>query len=234
MTFESYCDWSKAFTAARKHNGDVEEVIALWKAKVPGEWARQAWEDSWGYRKTSKQGAENSGEKLYERCLLDEHGALKKWTLRRNNRSYDLTTGYHNFALANRREGQVIADVLAVLSDGRRTRPILVEVKVTNEGPWHALVECLKQVVLARKAPKPICAHLNKKGIVSPGTGAWGLVIAPKAFWKKGKQELVKCEELLLALKTRTNARIALASLDLDAGRKKETQEIDWVMGNWN
>jgi hypothetical protein len=230
MKYKSYEDWSEAFTAARKQIGEVEKVLGLWKANIHGNWERECWEEKWGYRKTSKPGAENSGEKKYERHLLGADGTLKDWILRHDDCSYDLKTVYHNFPLSNQQKGQVIADVLAVLDSVGLARPVLVEVKKRHGGPWHALVECLKQVSLARKNSKPICDLLQKK-LNSPRSGAWGLVIAPPEFWKNEQRELDKCEDLLKALKTKTRARIAFASLDES---KEQIQELVWVKGNWN
>jgi hypothetical protein len=227
MKFDSYQEWSKAFTQARKEVGNIDLVMELWQAKVSSGWERQDWRScTLGYRKNSKEGAENAGEKLIERRLLGCSSKLKTWRLSSETSSYTLKTVYNNFALANTSSGQVIADVLGVLERNgvKLGRPLLVEVKTTNGGPWHALVECLKQVSLARRNEKAICDKL-KKDNVSSGPGSWGLVIAPKKFWNK---QLKECESLMSVLKTKTRARIGFVAID------DTIDELQWVLGNWN
>jgi hypothetical protein len=54
--FEDYQDWSEEFTKVRKEVGNIDLVLGLWKAKVPGTWADRVWSGKWGYRKNSKEG----------------------------------------------------------------------------------------------------------------------------------------------------------------------------------
>jgi hypothetical protein len=56
--------------------------------------------------------------------------------------------------LASRRKGQVIADAFGVLKAKNNVRPIIIEVKVTANNPWFALIKNLQQIRLARA-----CAH---------------------------------------------------------------------------
>ncbi len=221
--FATYQDWSQAFTDARAAVGDCDGILKLWAANVPPGWADRPWKGDWGYRKKSKAGAELAGEKGIERRLLGDPGTLKLLRLRRLEDSYPLAMTYHNFPLTNQRKGQVLADVLAIVRAGRRQRPLLVEVKKTDETPWYALVECLKQVRLARSSGQRICDLLKK--IVSPlDAGAWGLVVAPSNYFRK---EIKECEKLLTVLKEKTKARIAFATISI------KEPELQWKIGNW-
>jgi hypothetical protein len=147
-------------------------------------------------------------------------------------RRYPILSAYHNFPLTNKRDGQVIADALGVVWAGERVRPLLMEVKVADQNPWYAAVECLKQMRLARQAERHICKHIN--GLISDvERGAWGLVIAPEAYFKNGT--MPNCKKLMKALQEKTNARIGFASAKNDpkeAGRLPSAR-LRWVAGNW-
>jgi hypothetical protein len=231
MKFKNYKDWSDEFTRARKMVGQNDLVLELWKAEVPGEWKREQWDGDLGYRKNSKPGAEDSGEKLLEQKLLGKKGELKDWFLINGNVTYKLKTVYSNFPLIKPRPGQVLSDVFAVLNVSGRWHPLLVEVKTTDGGPWYALVECLKQMVLARKNKPSICRFLKQNNI-SATAGAWGLVVAPKEFWsnKRYKTEMDKCNEFMKILKKETTARICFATIDV----KSTELKLIWQLGNWS
>jgi hypothetical protein len=223
MKFNTYQEWSEAFTAACKAVGEVEQVCDLWHANVPGDWKERSWKRPFGYGKHSKPGAENSGEKAVERKLLGDSGKLKDVKLHRDGGEYQLTMAYHNFPLTSQRKGQVVADILAVASASRRQRPLLVEVKTTDHYPWYALVECLKQVRLARLSKDRICKMLNRH-IDPVDLGAWGLIVAPPPYFRK---EMAACDKLFDELKRSTYARIAFSKItDKDS-------ELFWVAGNW-
>jgi len=225
LFFQTFQIWSTAFTDARAKLGDVELVLALWKANIPGDWAERSWKQLWGYRKNSKEGHESSGEKGIELQLLGEQGTFKLLRFARKQQTYPLLTAYHNFPLTKCKEGQVVSDALGVLRAERRQRPLLIEIKKNHKGPWHALVECLKQVKLARGSDDRddrICRFLGNA--VSPmERGAWGLVVAPATYYKK---EMAECRRLLEALK-KTHARIAFSALST------KEPELTWVEGNW-
>src|SRR6266436_3902903 len=177
MKYQTFREWSRAWTDARKQLWDNKLILDLWSANIPGDWRRKDWQGCWGYRKISKKGAEQKGEKGTERELLGERGTLRLLRLKRNEHEYAIISAYHNFPLTKIKSGQVVSDVLGiVLADG--LRPLLVEVKVNANDPWYALVECLKQVRLARADDSRICKHLNKV-VTKVEEGVWGLVVAP-------------------------------------------------------
>ncbi len=233
MTFETFQQWSDAWTDARSDQGNVPRILELWAATIPTGWKRKGWEGAWGYRKISKTGAEDKGEKGIEKCLLGDPHTTRLLSLATPEGDYPVLSAYNNFPLANMKRGQVISDVLGVVLAGGRVRPLLMEVKVAANDPWYATVECLKQIKLARNDDVHICKHLRTL-ISGVEEGAWGLVVAPKAFYN-GRKLVAQCESLMKALRSgrKTYARIGLAVAPLYSEGKLKQPQLEWLTGNW-
>jgi hypothetical protein len=228
-------NWSESFRSLRTQVGNVNGVVNVWNKRLPQDCLDRRWDGLWGFRTNSLEGAENAGEKEIERRLLGKAGTLKQLCLVRSESDdpaepeQPLLTAYHRFPLSNKKQGQVISDVLGVVLAGGRMRPILIEVKVKANDPWYALVECLQQVKLSRLSGERICQHLKRR-IDSVQKGAWGIVVArDRTYFTKDPAVLEDCKKLLLALKEGTNARICFAVLD-----ELDDSKLVCIAGNWD
>jgi hypothetical protein len=224
-SIEQFNDWSARWKAERKEN-EVLKIVNLWQQPLPRDWEREIWKGKLGYRKRS----ENKGEQFTEKGMFNEetNGFKLMFADNEPDSEYRIEAIYHNMPLANQRKGQVIADVFGVLQADERVRPLLIEVKVTANDPWFALVENLQQIRLARA-----CAHkiqefvqVNSKHRIKGGV--WGLIIAPGSYYEKHLGSLAKCKSLLHVLKKNTRARVAFGISDSLA-----TGQIKIIADNW-
>jgi len=135
---------------------------------------------------------------------------------------------YHNMPLANQRGGQVIADAFGVLKIDKCTRPLMIEVKVTANDPWFALVENLQQIRLARACARKIQEFVLKSSKERVARGVWGLILAPESYYTKHAASLEKCRILLDALKQSSRARVAFGHSDYLAD-----DQIKIIAHNW-
>lgn len=156
---KQFNDWSAEWKAARK-TIDAGKILNLWQRPTPLHWEREIWEGKLGYRKRS----DYRGEQCTEKKLFD--GELRGLELifpdEETDAKYQVEGIYHNMPLANQREGQVIADAFGVLQTGKCARPLFIEVKVTANNPWFALVENLQQIRLGRACARRIQAFVRE------------------------------------------------------------------------
>ena len=228
-------EWSRQWKAARKseHIEHYKEILDLWAPQnIPRKWHRDDWAGDLGFRKKTKEDT-HRGEQKIEKFLLGDEGTYKTLDI---HDSQDRTVGklhslYHNAALINQRSGQVIADVFGVICLGNKRHPAMIEVKVTDQHPWYALVENLFQVRLARACEPRIRAIVEKKWKIRIGQGAWGIVLAPREYFENRKhqeQNRPACRELLRSLKANTKARVAFATSDHLANGFIQIIESNW------
>lgn len=217
-----YTKWCEDWQAAKKKIGDIEEVIRLWQ-KPPKGWERISWEMGLGFRKGTQ---EDRGEQAIERQLLGNNGKINLHTFQHRG-AYPIIALHHNMALANCRKNQVIADAFGLVAVGGCFHPLAMEVKVTAQNCWSALVQNLQQVRMLRAN---VC-HLQNylQDVVSGvGRGAWGMVLAPRAYYDRHPECLNACKKLLKRLKDDTTGRVVLATSDNLSDHK-----IGCVIGNW-
>ena len=218
-------DWSADWKRERKKI-DADQILKLWQKPMPREWEREIWEGKLGYRKRS----DNKGEQCIEKELFDggSNGFELVFSDQQPNAEYRVKAIYHNMPLANRREGQVIADAFGVLKTGKSVRPLFIEVKVTANDPWFALVENLQQIRLARACAQKIQTFVHENTEYRVERGVWGLILAPESFYENHSSNLAKCKPLLDALKQTTRARVAFGSSDSLA-----SGQIKIITQNW-
>ena len=226
----TFATWSNDFKDARRKVGKYDQVIQLWKRRIPGDWKRSSWPfTNSGYRKKSKDG-ELRGEQITEKVLLDQRDlklvrdSRNSSGTRRQQGEFDVKMLFHNVPSAKLRKGQVLADALGIVHVGKTWHPLLVEVKRTDNNPWFALVECLQQIRLTRANERNLSKLFHEP--VSP-RGAWGIVIAPANFFD---DHMPECREMLLRLKKETRARIAFASCD----NLSQSQTLHLLDSNWS
>ena len=225
-----FSDWSKKWKDGRK-NISPETILKLWTNEdpMPRRWERELWEGELGYRKRSA----NKGEQCTEDDLFNRGGKGFElvYSSNQSKAACRVEAIYHNMPLANQRKGQVLADAFGVLGVGKSVRPIFIEVKVTANNPWFALVENLQQIRLARACAKRIQTFVHNKTDHKVGKGVWGLILAPNKYYKKHADNLALCRPLLAALKEKTNARVAFGISDFLKDGKIEV--IDSA-SNWS
>jgi hypothetical protein len=208
---ERFSKWSAEWKAGRERN-DASAILELWHQPVPRAWARAVWTGKLGYRKRSSDKGEQRTEKeLFNR--VREDFALV-FSDQEPSAGYRVKTIYHNMPLANQRKGQVIADAFAVLVTGANSRPLFIEVKVTANNPWFALVENLQQIRLARACARKIENFVLESSKHRVERGVWGLILAPENYYARHSARLSKCTHLLDALKKGTRARVAFGVSD--------------------
>ncbi len=226
----AFAEWSSKFKELKKHPSKdrIQDVIEAYQEQAPTKALRQQWEHESGYRKISKDG-KLRGEQKIEHFLFGGAGGANIVYVHKNKDFIELRVSEHNFPLAAFRKGQVISDAFAFHVDGSGYRPVALEVKQTDGTPWYAVVENLIQVRLARSNLLRVEAHGNARlkqdgdaqEIIDLGPrlpqrmrGAWGLIIAPPAYYEKADYALTL--DLIQELKTRTEARIMLATFEND------------------
>jgi hypothetical protein len=224
-TIEQFNDWSAAWKGQRKKS-DAVGILKLWRQPMPRGWEREIWEGRLGYRKCN----DNKGEQCTEMELFS--GGPKAVELivtdNKGDAEYRVEAIYHNMPLANQREGQVIADAFGVLKTGKSLRPLMIEVKITADDPWFALVENLQQIRLARACAHKIQAFVHENSKHRVDRGVWGLILAPESYYKRHAASLTKCRSLLDILKQSTRARAAFGISDsLVSG------QIQIIAHNW-
>ena len=208
---EQFRDWSDKWKGCRKWI-DVGEIVKLWHRPIPRAWERAVWAGKLGYRKRSNnKGEQRTEQRLFDRVHIDFELIFAG---QQPDAEYRVTTIYHNMPLANQRKGQVIADAFGVLVTGASLRPLIIEVKVTANDPWFALVENLQQIRLARACARKIQEFVLESSKERVDRGVWGLILAPEDYYMRRSDSLTKCTHLLEALKQSTRARVAFGVSD--------------------
>ena len=72
-------------------------------------------------------------------------------------------------------------------------------------------------------------AERNKNSKYQVERGIWGLVLAPREYYKKHAIILAKCKPLLTTLKEKTRARVAFGITD-----SLQNGEIKIIDSNWS
>jgi len=224
---KQFKDWSAEWKDERKKI-DADHILKLWQKPMPRDWERKIWEGKLGYRKRS----DNKGEQYIENELFNggSNGFELVFSCQETNANYRVKPIYHNMPLANRRKGQVIADAFGVLETGKIVRPLFIEVKVTANDPWFALVENLQQIRLARACAQKIQAFVHENTEYRVERGVWGLILAPARYYEKHSSNLAKCKPLLDALKQNTRARVAFGTSDSLASGQIKIITQNWLV----
>ena len=241
VEFTDYAAWSDYWLNLRKKM-DVAKVFKQWKAlkPKPSGWLRLKQQHGWKgdlytYRHDNlgKPGEKKIEELLFPKGKEAKRTEGKSIEIQLNGKKIGrLTATYHQPPLANQSKGQRKPDLAAMveLDFEKKKFPAMVEVKVSDNNPWYALIECLQQVHMARSYPdlKSICPGTKEKGV-------WGVVLAPKKYFenKKYEKHMEACMELLNRFKAeKTHARIAFASSDkLEKGIIQLLPQHNWSTG---
>jgi hypothetical protein len=224
---KQFNDWSAEWKDERKKI-DANQILKLWQKPMPRDWEREIWEGKLGYRKRS----DDKGEQCTEKELFNggSNGFELLFSGQQTYANYRVKPIYHNMPLANRRKGQVIADAFGVLETGKSVRPLFIEVKVTANDPWFALLENLQQIRLARACAQQIQAFVHENTEYQVERGVWGLILAPESYYENHSGNLAKCKLLLDALKENTRARVAFGISDSLAGGQIEIITQNWLV----
>ena len=208
----------------------IKQVLAYYSQSIKesGQAQREGWSHALGYRKQTKSGLDR-GEPKIERLLL-ERSPIE--VVRESGGPLSVEVTEQNFPLARQKKGQVLCDVLGFIKHGGIHHPIVIEVKITDANPWFAVVENLIQIRLARFNLNNIEQHVIKCSLkdknLQKARGAWGLVLAPSEYFYRERIYLEAALNLIQDLKSKTQARIILASTDdLKEGRLK------WIEGSY-
>jgi hypothetical protein len=224
--------WSENWRALRSEVGNTLGVIKQWNLHPPAECLKPGWNIPEGCRKETYDGG-TRGEQKIEAWFLGEKGGRKIHKLVKPNGKdhYPITAVFQNMGLATRKKGNRIVDCLGILRTKHRHHPLAVEVKVTADNLWYAVVENLQQVRMLRCNVANVQDHFRDKRCVDNFRGAWGLVLAPRTYFKKQKQEnRGHVEELLDAMHGKTEARIILGIHDIE---DIENVDIEYFDGYW-
>jgi len=124
------------------------------------------------------------GEIEVEAKLLGKRVILSKG----NKRISEVCFLSNAAGIGSKKKGNVITDLFG-LDD--KESPVVGEVKIRDNNPWYAVVECVQQIALLRADRKHLQewlkGHSYKKDL--RGAGSWGMVIAPEKYWKKKEKE---------------------------------------------
>jgi hypothetical protein len=208
---ERFNDWSARWKEERK-TIDAVAISDLWQQRIPRGWEREIWEGKLGYRKCTDE----KGERRTEGELFKgkSRGFQLTFSDQETNADYRIEAIYHNMPLANQRKGQVIADAFGVLKTDKSARPLFIEIKVTANNPWFALVENLQQIRLARACAHKIQGFVHENSNHRVERGVWGLILAPGAYYEKHCNNLAHCKLLLDRLNQNALARVAFGISD--------------------
>jgi hypothetical protein len=241
---ETYAQWSANFKKLKTESkspkqSDIDNVIHFYMTNPPPiDSIRPDWKHDPGFRKDVADGKDR-GEQNIERLLLPRKGTVNTIRIEKPNRTFEVTVAEHNFPFAAYRKGQVVSDLLGYYKKGAVWHPVAIEIKVHDGTPWLAVVENLVQIRMARRNLKYMERHGRKRLAdclpADKVRGAWGLIVAPRAYYKKSTCEIA-CE-LIDQLKKDTQARILLASIDMDKWsqpKKNKTVCLEWFHGSWS
>lgn len=176
---ERFNNWSAEWKDGRKAI-DAARILRLWRQPMPLGWEREIWNGKLGYRKRSN----HRGEQRIENVLFDKKVFQISFEKAETHIGCRVDAIYQNMPLANMRSGQVIADAFGVLKIGKTVRPLFIEVKVTANDPWFALVENLQQIRLARACAHKIQNFVQQKTEHQVERGVWGLILASESYYK--------------------------------------------------
>jgi hypothetical protein len=232
---EVYQEWADGFKGLKAFTQPAEmaikQVLAYYSQAIAesDQAQREGWSHALGYRKKSKDGLDR-GEQEIER-LLFERSPIE--IVREKGRTLSLEVTDQNFPLARRSKGQVLCDALGFIEHGGIYHPVAIEVKTTNANPWFAVVENVIQIRLTRFNLNNIEQHAIKHSLANKNLqkarGAWGLVLAPSKYFDQNRPHLEAALKLIQELKSKTEARIILASTDdLKEGRLKWIENSYW------
>jgi len=171
------------------------------------------------------------GEAIIESILLSSPENPKKCLLKKKGLTIkELEFKANATGLGNRAKDNIKADLLGFDEIGT---PVVGEVKITDNNPWYAVVECVMQVSLLRSDRRFLKNWVKKeRGENSKGKGTWGLVIAPEKYWRK--KETKDAKQLVEELRNKTNIRICCVSYDEKeiSMAKPEKITLNVIFGN--
>ncbi len=245
---KTYAQWSKDFKKLKTESespgkDDIRRVIHFYENNPPPtDSLRNDWKHDLGFRKNVADGMDR-GEQEIERLLLGEKGAEKTIHIRHKSRTFEVRVTDQNFPFATDRKGQVVSDVFGYYKKGAVYHPVAIEVKVSDGTPWFAVVENLIQIRMARRNLRNIERYGRTiLGNALPSDkvrGAWGLIVAPEYYYKTHTEACDRACELIDQLKTDTQVRILLATIDMNKWSqpqpdKKQTVSLDGLHGTWS
>ncbi len=231
---ELYQKWASDFKSLKHFTQPAEtaikQVLAYYsKAIAASDQAqREGWSHALDYRKKSKDGLDR-GEQKIER-LLFMRSPIE--IIREKGRLLSLEVTDHNFPLTRQSKGQVLCDALGFIKYGGVYHPVTIEVKATNANPWFAVVENLIQIRLTRFNLNNIEQYAIKRSLANKNLqkarGTWGLVLAPSKYFNQNPTHLEAALKLIQELKSKTQARIILASTDHLKDRR-----LQWIENSY-
>lgn len=208
-----YNAWHARWEALKAHRQQPspEAVLEHWAERVPALGIRTTALGVTGYRKANA--GSPVGEGRIEAAILG-HEIVVRNAIRGEPKLHAL---YHSPPLARTAAGQVYPDALGVLDFNGNRHPIAIEVKVTANDCWSAVVQCLRQVKMLRRKDRWLQTSLPPE--FQRAKGVWGMVLAPSNYYERAGARLPPTLALLKLLHTRkTDARIMLAEWDDPTG----------------
>lgn len=179
-----------------------------------------------GLQRRSKKCKLIRGEVGIEKILLEAKTCL----IRRNDKTIKRLTFKTNAAyLGGKKQGNIIADLFGLDEIGS---PVAAEVKITDKGPWYAVVECIAQVVLLRGDRKELKKYIHQKlSKKVRARGSWGIVIAPLEYYANRQNEMVVVGKLIKGLEKNTEIRICCVSFNSSIDKRKDVAILNVVCG---
>lgn len=227
-----FAQWSDCWKEMKKDVGNVDRVMELWRLNVPSGCQRNTWNALFCYRHNHKAGGQPRGEQMIEKKLLPAQGKKSKEhaLFRSEKPTLTLQAIGHKMPMANQSRGQIITDVLGILTVRNVNHPIAIEVKTTDQDPWFAVVENLLQIKMLRNNVGNVLEFFKQHGIANC-KGAWGMVLAPRKYYQKDKQATENALRLIERLKKESQARLMLISYREDSN--SESLILDFHGGFW-
>jgi hypothetical protein len=172
-----------SYTGAKlpAHEGRIEQVIALWKERVPDGWKREAGRDE--RLLTGKRFTRDFPKGEPKRIWQIEAAVLADGVPPIEFIGEPIIDGVNAAPLVKARSGRgrVEADLLLLIGDGDRRRLAVVEVKVDANHAWYAAVENLRQVKLVLETPvRALLAQRRPDLALAAALPAAAVVLAPR------------------------------------------------------
>ena len=239
-----FTTWAEQWLVLARYRGPglvdvearIEAVLELWRSPMPMGWERSddpaLLDPARRYRRTHMGRPDGPvSEALLESEVLTPDPAVAPTTCFGSalvDGCNAVSLQRSNALSAGRRAGNVEADMLLLTRSDSGYRALLVEVKVTSDTPWYALVENLRQLRLySESAAAQRILRLRAGELELPDPlPVTGVVLAPRSYYDApGK----KSRSVGAAL--RVAARMQEAGVDCklavwDAGRR-EISEFD-------
>ena len=231
---EAFAEWSDRWMRLAQHSGRelvdapsrIDSVLALFDEPVPDGWKRgpdaRLLDPQRRYtRSNGGPATRRTGEHALEYELLGPSPAVRVT----NCLGQPLIDGINAVPLtkdaAGGRRGNVEADMLLLTASTQDHRLLLVEVKVTSDNAWYAVVENLRQLRLFRLSTETRrIFHARNTDLHLPSAlPIHGVVLAPQSFYHapgKKSRSIAPAQELLRRAREAFDANATLAVWDAD------------------